>query len=62
MRTWFTLTARSKRYGDVPFGRYDTLDKAKEYIATMMPGTEVLIIEHTFDGTSHTSRAFKEVA
>jgi hypothetical protein len=62
MRTWFTLTARSKRYGPIPLGRYDTLKKVRGHIATLIPGTEVLIVEHTFDGSTHRSRAFREVA
>ena len=52
MFTFYTLTARSKRYGDVPAGRFDSYEEAIDYVGRLLPGTEVLIVRH--DDTART--------
>ena len=49
MRIWFTLTARSPRYGDVPLGTYGTLKDAEAYASTLLRGIQYLIVEHQYD-------------
>jgi len=53
MHTYYTLTARSPRYGDTPMGRFDTQEDVEAYAATFAPGTMILIVKHS--GTERTN-------
>jgi len=61
MEKWFTLTARSPKYGMVPAGKYPTLNDAKEHAGRFMPGIEYLITEYSYDGQIRKISVIQEV-
>jgi len=46
METIYTATAKSPRYGDIPLGRFGSLEEAEAHAKALIPGTMFTIFRH----------------